>query len=286
MQHQGTTTTETDSSALSKERNRKFTERIMEMPYQTLLDEFVDFTRLIIGENLTGIYLHGSLAMRCFHPHKSDIDLIVVVEADILDVQKIQFMEEVVRLNEQAPSKGLELSIVKREYCNPFVYPTPFELHFSPAHLQWFQESPEDYILKMKGSDIDLAAHFSIINHYGIVLYGEEIKDVFGEVPREDYIDSICADVENAKEDIAGNPVYVILNLCRVLAYLAEGLCLSKETGGKWAMQNLHMNTEDNLLIANTLECYAMGGDMTVEGKTAETFAGEMLQKISDCRKG
>ncbi len=38
MQHQGTTATETDSSALSKERNRKFTERIMEMPYQTLLD--------------------------------------------------------------------------------------------------------------------------------------------------------------------------------------------------------------------------------------------------------
>lgn len=259
-------------------------ERIIEMPYQTLLDEFIDFTKLIIGENLTGVYLHGSLAMGCFHPHKSDIDLIVVVEADISDAQKIQFMEKVVRLNEQAPPKGLELSIVKREYCNPFVYPTPFELHFSPAHLQWFQESPEEYILKMKGSDIDLAAHFAMINHYGIVLYGEEIRDVFGEVPREDYIDSICADVENAKEDITKDPVYVILNLCRVLAYLTEGLYLSKEMGGKWAMQNLHGNAEDYRLIANALECYAMGRDMTVERNTAETFAGEMLQKISDCR--
>ena len=31
-------------------------------------------------ENLIGIYLHGSLAMGCFHPHHSDLDMLVLVE--------------------------------------------------------------------------------------------------------------------------------------------------------------------------------------------------------------
>lgn len=255
------------------------------MPYQNLLDEFVEFTRYIIGESLTGIYLHGSLAMGCFHPDKSDIDLIVIVEEDVSDEQKMQLMEQIVRLNGQAPLKGLELSLVKKKYCNPFVYPTPFELHFSPVHLRWFREKPQDYTAKMKGMDIDLAAHFSIIRHYGIVLYGEPVEKVFAEVPREDYIDSICADVENAREDIVENPVYMILNLCRVLAYLTEGLYLSKETGGKWALQKLHVNGEDRTLIAGALECYVMGTDMTTDRKTAETFAEEMLQKINAYRR-
>jgi hypothetical protein len=39
----------------------------------------------------------------------------------------MEFMKQVVKLNEQASAKGLEISIVKREYCKPFVYPTPFD---------------------------------------------------------------------------------------------------------------------------------------------------------------
>ena len=35
----------------------------------------------ILGNELTGIYLHGSAALGCFNPFKSDIDLIVVVNS-------------------------------------------------------------------------------------------------------------------------------------------------------------------------------------------------------------
>ena len=51
-------------------------------------------------------------------------------------------MRHVVNLNEEAPEKGFELSIVRREYCNPFAYPTPYELHFSVGHLKWFFGGP------------------------------------------------------------------------------------------------------------------------------------------------
>ncbi len=120
------------------------------MDYQRLIDEFVAMSRKILSPALTGIYLHGSLAMGCFNPLKSDIDLIVVLERGVTEKQKRDFMEQVVALNGRAPAKGLELSLVKREHCSPFVYPTPYELHFSPAHLRWFREDPDGYIQRMK----------------------------------------------------------------------------------------------------------------------------------------
>ena len=144
-----------------------------ESQMEKLLRKFTTESHRILGENLTGIYLHGSAVMGCFNSEKSDIDLIIVVKNEVADPIKKQFMDMVVELNKQAPEKGLELSIVKEEVCKPFVYPTPFELHFSVAHLNWYQTNPEDYVTKMKGTDKDLSAHFTIIYHRGQVLYGK-----------------------------------------------------------------------------------------------------------------
>lgn len=160
------------------------------MCFEDLLQRIIKMSKEILQDNLVGIYLHGSAALGCFNPKKSDLDLIFVVEDEIPDAKKRAFMQNITVLNKEAPAKGIELSIVKKEVCDPFVYPTPFELHFSEAHLSWFLENPEDYIAKMKGTDKDLAAHFTIINHCGIVLYGASVEEVFGEVPEKDYIDS------------------------------------------------------------------------------------------------
>ena len=66
-----------------------------------------------------------------------------------------------------------------------------------------------------------------------------EINDVFEEVSREEYFNSIWHDIENAREDIIENPVYMTLNLCRVLAYKKEGMILSKQEGGRWGLKNV-----------------------------------------------
>lgn len=249
------------------------------MLYQNILDEFVTVSEDIIREGLTGIYLHGSMAMNCFNPAKSDIDLIIVIEDDITDVQKMEFLKQVVKLNEKAAAKGLEISVVKREYCKPFVYPTPFELHFSPMHLQWFYDNPENYVENMKGVDNDLAAHFTIMNKYGIVLYGEQIENVFGEVPQKDYIDSIWLDVKGAREAIEEEPMYMILNLCRVLAFLKEDMYLSKQQGGEWAIG--YMPKKYHPLIVQALDSYGTSQMMEVDMELAGQFADEMLTSIT-----
>lgn len=248
------------------------------MLYQCLLNEIVDQGKQIFGEELIGIYLHGSMAMGCFNSNKSDIDLIIVIRNSITDTQKLQFMNCVVKCNKIAPSKGIELSIVKKKYCKNFLYPTPFELHFSNAHLQWFMNNPTDYICKMNGTDKDLAAHFKVIKNYGVVLYGAEINDIFTDVPRNDYIDSIWSDIEGAREDILIEPVYMILNLCRVAAFLKNDLVLSKKQGGEWAIDNL--SGKYHTLISNAVQSYIYGEDIDIDNREGQEFADYMIQMI------
>lgn len=242
--------------------------------YRNLLDSFVQQSRSILRDRLTGIYLHGSAVMGCFHAEKSDIDLVVVIEEEISDRQKRRYMDMVTELNKQAPEKGIEMSIVKKEVCNPFVYPTPFELHFSIAHLKWYQTDPEDYVKRMKGTDKDLAAHFTIIYHRGRTLYGKEIREVFSEVDEAYYMDSIQNDVADA-EEILINPVYMILNLCRVLAYKKERLILSKLEGGEWGLTNIP--PEYKALIIGAIKEYQTGNRRTFDEADALAFARYML---------
>ena len=248
------------------------------MTKEELLDGFTEQSKAILGDNLAGIYLHGSAVMDCFNPAKSDLDLIVVVNAPVDDAVKRAYLEMVVTYNALGPAKGIEMSVVLRSVCDPFVYPTPFELHFSAGHLAWYRADPEDYIRKMKGTDKDLAAHFTVITRRGKCLYGAPIKDMFGEVPGSDYMDSLRYDIAEAPEQITEDTVYLTLNLARVLAYKEEGLVLSKREGGEWALG--HVPAEYHPLVRDALREYTESVPMACDEALARRYAVYMTGRI------
>ena len=245
----------------------------------SLITEFVEQSKSILRDNLVGIYLHGSAAMGCFNPRKSDIDLIIVVNHHLADPDKRAYMDMVVRYHALCPGKGIEMSVVLGEVCSPFVYPTPFELHFSEGHLKWYRDDPEDYIRRMNGTDKDLAAHFTIINKRGRCLCGRPIRDVFAEVPDCHYRDSLWNDIEGAAEEITGNTMYLTLNLARVLAYKEEGLVLSKKEGGEWAME--HLPSEYHPLIMDAIREYSESADVAYDKALAKRYAEYAVTRIS-----
>ncbi|MCI9150803.1 MAG: DUF4111 domain-containing protein [Lachnospiraceae bacterium] len=245
-----------------------------------LTERFVKQSQEILGDNLAGIYLHGSAVMGCFHEKRSDVDLVVVVYAAIPNGIKRRYMDMVVELNSYAPEKGIEGSLVRMDVCKPFIYPTPFELHFSAAHLEWYRTDPSDYVERMHGLDKDLAAHFTVIYHRGKCLWGEKIKDVFEEVRKEFYFESIWCDIEHAEAEIATNPTYIILNLCRVLAYKKEGLILSKQEGGSWGIANVP--GQYHHLIQAALEEYASGRPVKWDETGMCEYAAYMISQIKN----
>lgn len=234
--------------------------------------------KVILGNKLTGIYVHGSLAFGCFNYKKSDIDFIVVVNEIPTIEEKEALIKTLLSLSDNSPIKGYEMSVVLETFCKNFVYPTPFELHYSIAHLQSCKNNLREYCKSMNGSDKDLAAHFTVIKIVGYTISGKAISEVFGTISKDEYFDSIKSDIENAAEYIQNNPVYVILNLCRVLAYKNKGLILSKEQGGLWGIKNLPKQYIP--LINTALKDYKSEIDGTFDLEHSLNFCNYMLKAI------
>jgi len=202
------------------------------------LDRVVDLFKEEISNNLVGVYLHGSLAMGCFNPEKSDIDLLVVAHAKISEDISKRIAKRLLKFHESLPNQGgVEVSIILETYLKEFIYPTPFEFHYSDYHRTRY-ESDENYICGGV-EDPDLAAHIVITYHRGIALYGKAVRDVFKPIDNQYYMASILSDIEHVSNGIVETPVYYTLNLCRVLYFLKEGAISSKKEGGEWAIQVL-----------------------------------------------
>lgn len=214
---------------------------------KVILQELVQIFQSILKDNLVGIYLHGSLAMGCFNPKSSDVDFLVIVKRKLSVEKKRKIIRAILILYQadRIASKGLEFSVILKKYLDHFIYPTPFELHFSNDWRKKYENDQVDYSKENK--DYDLAAHFVITRIYGLCLFGEPIASVFSDIPEEYYLNSIVRDSEWGVQNILKGPdkgecrvpVYAVLNFCRVLAFIDQGRVTSKAEGGQWGLKSM-----------------------------------------------
>lgn len=246
-----------------------------------LLDSLKSLYADALTQNLVGLYVHGSLAFGCFEWTRSDVDFIAVVKRPLSTDTKLRLLDALVSLLPDSPPKGLEMSVVLECACRPFVYPTPYELHFSNDWLGRWRANPLMLCDTEGRTDRDLAAHFTVIRAAGLALCGAPIADVFSPVPRADYLDSILLDVGSAREDVRENYAYVVLNLCRVLAYLKTGDVLSKQAGGRWALAAL---PRWQGVVRPALSWYAGAPLNAPDERESAAFCEEMLSQIEAAR--
>jgi predicted nucleotidyltransferase len=237
-----------------------------------LLNKIAQELKDLLKNNFIGFYVHGSIAMRCFNFQESDVDFLIVVK-DSLDKQtKQRIINSLLKVTDKAPSKGLEMSVIKQSELNDFKYPTPFELHFSNSHIEKYRTDPE-YICS-DDVDPDLAAHIVIVKKRGVCLLGDEISQVFPDIPIKFYLKSILKDSLNSLEDISKGPdeglcdvpLYAVLNLCRVIAFIKEEKILSKLEGGEWALKK--MPKKYHFVIEQALNKYLSKPRKKVQGDT------------------
>ena len=247
------------------------------MPWQTLMNSIThDFTK-ILGEKLTGIYIHGSIAFGCFRWENSDVDFLAIVHEPLSLNEKASLIRAILRHVPEAPEKGIEMSVVTEFACRNFVHPSPYELHFSNAHLNAYRTDLEGYCQRLCGTDPDLAAHFSVAKAKGIAWYGKPVDEVFALVPRSALLDSIRSDAMDAQDGLMENPAYFVLNLCRVIACQEQNLLLSKREGGQWGLEHLPEDYAD--VIHSALNAYTAGTEMTADGAAA--FRDYALARIT-----
>ncbi len=226
--------------------------KVIKSEVNTLVTEFQN----LLQENLIGIYLHGSLALGGFKPERSDIDLLVVTGQRIeLEIKK-KIIELLLRIS-RFPVP-VEISFLVEKDIFPYKSPLPYDLHYSE---KWREKLRQD--LRNEGwkhwdkdtkHDLDLAIHLTILHQHGIVLYGKPIAEALPVVPEQDFRDALIIDLREAAENRLHNPIYFVLNACRIEAYLREGKLLSKDAGAEWGLMKLP--EQFHVLIEQSLALY------------------------------
>lgn len=220
------------------------------------ISEVISEAASIVGEGIIGVYLHGSLAMGGFNPTGSDIDLIIVT-VQPLPLEMKRELAELFLTYSNRPFP-IEINFLNNAYLRDWQHPAPYDFHFSEFWRERYEKElgkgTSIYLNDEIKTDIDLAAHLTILNKRGICLNGKPIHETFPPIPKYDYVSSILADYEECLEKIHADPVYCILNLIRVYWYLKEGEISSKKEAGEWGALNLPLEFQP--IVQKAAEAY------------------------------
>ena len=225
-------------------------------PVLTQINNLIATLQQILNGNLVGVYLHGSLAMSCFNPQRSDIDMLVVTRTGMAVETKRDVVQYL--LTHSLSPSPIEISFLVQKDIHTFRHPLPYDLHFSESWRERYTQALADEAWRTwndeQKHDNDLAVHIAVTRARGICLDGEPIQKVLPLVPPANYVASILSDFNDANAERQHMPVYFTLNACRLLAYLREGHIYSKDEGGAWASQTLP--AELHGVVKQALEMY------------------------------
>lgn len=203
-----------------------------------LLAEHVDGIKRILGENLVGLYLTGSLAYGDFMPERSDIDLQAVVRNSLTE-KELKAVEELHRnIDKNCPAwaNRTECSYVPLELMADLVPPKTPRPWWGFNTL--YPEAP--------------AGNEWIINHYflakfGIALEGPDFNTLVPPIDIRDVQKASARDLFKEWEPKSADPEllsnshyqsYFVLNLCRILHTVIGGEPGSKKIAAQWVKMN------------------------------------------------
>lgn len=219
-------------------------------PYQDINDILVMLTQSvlqIIGDDLIGLYLTGSLTYGDFNPESSDIDFLAVMNQPLSQEKLEQIKKMHARIAESNAkwAKRMEGSYITKDMlvnAPPPQKPKTPRPYFNEGRFHNF----------LYGNEWTINLH--VLYERGIALLGPDLKKIIEPV-------SIEAVREASKKDLYGEwepklkdlhffqnshyTAYVILNMCRILYRATHDDVVSKKVASEWAKKELGMPWTD-----------------------------------------
>ncbi len=186
---------------------------------------FVGHVAEVLGDELVGLYLHGSLGRGCYHPAFSDADLLIVSHGECRD-------DSVAALAVwRGPGVPVHAAGVSGHQvcCNEVPTPAEFELQ---------TESGGEHALigrRVKRGRGDLLLVRQDAYDCNFTLAGAPVREVIPPVPWESLAVS-CQQLLPYLVPHFKNPVLMLCRIC--YAYAHRSLC-SKASAGAWAQETL-----------------------------------------------
>ena len=208
------------------------------------INEVVNIWKKHLGDELIGVYLHGSIALDAFNPNSGDIDILVVVK-DSIDIRvKLEIARDIIEIDKKPCP--LEMSAVKLSDARNWKTPGNCVFHYSDfwteKYVERFSNPDADvYVVDHEFPDADVTSYIKLLKQCGIVLYGREIQKVFADISDEDFWVAISADIDDYDFHDYDARYFSsnVLILGRILSFKKERRILSKYDGGIWMIDHV-----------------------------------------------
>ena len=217
-----------------------------------LLEDLTAHLPILLGRNLVGVYVYGSLTQRAFNPKRSDIDCIVVTNRDLSDAQFRKLDSWLAGVGDSNPwAARLQITFLIRN-----------EVLTVNARGCLYQFGR----LKRSGSDGNPIVWMNVLKS-GLVLAGPPPASFVPAITPEILFQALVREVGYLREEICEKPTsewrnvpsyraYAVLTLCRILYSFRKGTIVSKQTAARWAIKHL---PEWNEIIKQALDANHSG---------------------------
>ena len=196
---------------------------------------FLKGARAVLGEGFVGMYLYGSLASGDFSPDRSDIDFVVVTEAEVSDEELagLREMHDRFVASESPWAMEIDGSYIPREAMRRYDRARARHPHIERGVGKLrVEEFWPDWVIQRQ-----------VLREHGVALAGPPAQTLIDPVDSDTSraaVRSLALDAwapigEEAEPEALrqrGGQVYAALTMCRMLHTLETGEVASKQAAG------------------------------------------------------
>lgn len=220
----------------------------------TQTEDIVRLVRQVLGDDVVGMYRHGSAVLDGLRP-SSDVDVLVVARRHTTTAQRRALVDGLLPISgsraRHGPARPVELTVVVQSEVRPWRYPPSCEFLYG----EWLRADFERGETPSPVPSPDLAPLITIALLGNSALCGPPPADVLDAVPPHDLARAIVAEVPDLLAELEADTRNVVLTLARIWTTLATGAIRSKDAAAAWVLTRLP--AEHQPVLAHARAVYA-----------------------------
>lgn len=201
-----------------------------------LLEGLAREVRLLLGDQLVGIYLYGSAVSGAFEPRVSDLDTLAATSADIdpPTFEALRAMHAALAARYPTWDDRIEVQYMSIDALRTFKHTRSTIAVISPGDPLHFTDAGDDW-----------TANWYDVQHNGLTLYGPSPRSFIAPVSRAEFVQAVREEAQRWPGYLRtyprrrGSLAYAVLTMCRSLYTSATGEQVSKRRAAEWAQSEL-----------------------------------------------
>ena len=207
---------------------------------QQQIDDTLVLLQKVLGENLLGVYLCGSILTGGLQQY-SDIDLFAVVLRETTKQEKEKIAKALLKISGiykvSKELKPIELIIVVKSQLNPWKYPPSFDFLYGDWLRKDFEAGNIEPWQTKESPNLALVITQLLLSNR--VLFGLNPEILLDSVPYLDFIHASTCEIDTVLNDLEWDTRNVLLTLARIWSTVETDAIRSKLDAADWTIRKL-----------------------------------------------